>query len=199
MTKKTRATLSALAAIAIAPLLALLTIVGVYVSSDNSSEPSGPTETARAAETLLTRPTMETSIEQVRSVVEQIAAAGNQIDPRLVFEYVRSSSTLDCAAPFDRTKGRNHILQDFYADGPVPEASWNVFLERARVIAATAGATAVQVLANAPADGDRPAVHDVWFTSADGVIIKVASKRATVITGSTGCRLNSADFGSPIR
>ncbi|WP_371852396.1 LppA family lipoprotein [Nocardia arizonensis] len=90
-------------------------------------------------------------------------------------------------------------MRDLYADGPIPEASWNDFLERAGAIAATIGATDVQVMANAPADGDRPAAHDVWFTSADGAIIKVASKRATVITGSTGCRLHSADFGSPVR
>ncbi|WP_054814264.1 LppA family lipoprotein [Nocardia arizonensis] len=199
MTKKTRAILAAVAVVAVSPLAVLLTIVGVYVLSDNSNEPTGAAETARAAEVLRARPTMETSIEQVRSVVEQIAAAGSRIDTRLVFDYVGYSSSPDCAAPFDRTRGRNHILRNYYADVPVPEASWNEFLERARVLAATVGATEVRVMANAPAEGDRPATHDVWFTGEDGVIIKVASKRATVITGSTGCRLDSADFGSPIR
>lgn len=198
MTKKTRAILLAVAVVAVS-LPALLTIVGVYVLSDNSNEPTGAAETARAAETLRARPTMETSIEQVRSVVEQIAAAGSRIDTRLVFDYVGYGSSPDCAAPFDRTKGRNHILRDYSADAPVPEGSWNEFLESARVLAATVGATEVRVMANAPAEADRPATHDVWFTGEDGVIIKVASKRATVITGSTGCRLNSADFGSPIR
>ncbi|MEV0028978.1 LppA family lipoprotein [Nocardia sp. NPDC050793] len=199
MTKKTTAILFAVAAIAIAAVLSLALIVGVWVVSDSSVEPTGEKETAEAAEALLARPTLESSVDQVRSVVEQIAAAGSEIDPRLQFRWIRESSSVDCAKPFDGTNGKVAHLRDLYADAVVPEISWSEFLERARKIAATVGATTSEVMADTPAEGDRPASHDVWFTSADGIIIKVASKRATVISGSTGCRLKGSDFSSPIR
>ncbi|MEV0292467.1 LppA family lipoprotein [Nocardia sp. NPDC050710] len=164
------------------------------MADDDSNTPTSEQETAEAVRQLLNRPSLEDTEERVRSVVEQIAAVGSELVPGMRWQWIDDRRGSDCGRPFDRTRGIEMNLPNYWTrDVPIPDSIWPQFLARVHLIAADVGATAVEVMQ------DRPAAHDIWFSSPDGITIKVTTKRATVISASTGCRLFSDRFDSPIR
>ncbi|GAB2699670.1 LppA family lipoprotein [Nocardia thraciensis] len=152
---------------------------------DSHDQQTGDQATAEAARRLQQWPSLEDTEAQMRAVVEQIAAAASELVPGLKWDWVDDRLRDDsCIEPFDRTAGQMMNLQNYWARQPIPDDQWPQFLDRARAIAATVGATAPDAMQN------HPGKHDIWFSNpADGATIKIATSAATVISARTGCRL----------
>jgi hypothetical protein len=164
------------------------------VLDDSGDKPTGQKETAEATQRLLTRPSLEDTETQVRSVVEQIAAAGSQLMPGTQWYWHRDRTPSGCNKPYDQTDGRIVYLQNYVSDTPVPDDVWPVFLERSRAITAQIGATAPETMPG------KAGNYEVWFSNPDdGTTIKVGSQAATVISAIVGCHLPRDGFTTPPR
>ncbi|MBF6062823.1 hypothetical protein IU500_13420 [Nocardia terpenica] len=162
---------------------------------DDQQKPTGEKETAEAAQKLLQRPSLEEATAQMQSIVEQIAAVASDLIPGMKWEWVDERSRHDCPKPYDQTDGQAMSLPNYWArNTPIPDDQWPQFIARVRPIAATVGAIAPETMQ------DKPGAHDLWFyNNDDGTTIKIASDKATVISGRTGCRLPADRFNSPTR
>ncbi|WP_433625760.1 LppA family lipoprotein [Nocardia sp. CA-120079] len=176
-------------------------VIGHAIMNDGSTKPTTEQETAAAVQTLRNRSNLEDAEAQLHSAVEQIAAVATELVPGIQWEWIDDHARLDCSQPFDKTNGRMARLQNRWARyTPIPEDVWPQFLERARVIAAGVGATSPQTMKDSSGTPEGQRAHDVWFyNETEGTTIKIASDRATIISGETGCHLPQANFNDPVR
>ncbi|KZM69659.1 LppA family lipoprotein [Nocardia terpenica] len=182
-------------AIALALVVGAVLVIGRQLMTEgDSSKPTSDKETAAATQRLLGRPSLEDAEAQLRSAVEQIAAAGTDLIPGMQWSWNRERTPSGCDKPYDRTDGRIVYLQEYVSNTPVPDNVWQAFAERAHAIAAQVGATTPETMQNAPGN------HDVWFFNPeDGTTIKIGSQVATVISGTVGCHLPASRLTPPTR
>ncbi|MEG8183826.1 hypothetical protein GZH49_35745 [Nocardia terpenica] len=189
----TRALIVAVVAIAVVALVTIGRVVFAVMSIPDN-KPTSPQETARATQNLLGRPSLEDTEARLRSVVEQIAAAGTELVPGMQWYWNGDREMGGCDKPYDDTEGRIAYLPDYVSNTPIPDAVWSAFLERVRPIAAQMGATAPTTMQNTHGN------YEVWFSSPDdGTTIKVGSQAATVISGIVGCHLPRDKYDTTVR
>jgi Lipoprotein confined to pathogenic Mycobacterium len=75
------------------------------------------------------------------------------------------------------------LLPSYVSDVPIPEQNWKQAYDITAQTARTLGAESVTVFKDAPND------HDVQFSSDTGTILRLASQKAALVSGHTGCRL----------
>ncbi|RDI56003.1 LppA family lipoprotein [Nocardia mexicana] len=163
---------------------------------DDQHTPTGPQDTAAAAQRLQQRPSLEDSAAQLQQLVEQIGAAATELVPGLRWEWQNDEMSKACPPPYDRTNGRILNLRLYVStpNTPLPDDIWPRFVERVRPLAATVGATAPETMQ------DQTGKHDVRFVNPDdGTTIKIGSQATTVIGGTVGCRLPHDQFATPVR
>ncbi|MEV0246306.1 LppA family lipoprotein [Nocardia sp. NPDC050712] len=193
-----------LVAVALSIVVAVIGVAlfswGAAELSDRNDKPTTEQETAAAARVLVQRPPMEETKQQLESTVMEIAAVASELAPEMRWGWNRDETSSRCGKPYDMTRGYSVTLRNYVSSTPIPEPVWPTFLARVSDIAAKAGATVPSTMQNTPDATGTPANHDVWFSNQEnGTLIKVGSQKAAVISATTGCRLDRADFANPIR
>ncbi|MGK8522643.1 LppA family lipoprotein [Nocardia asteroides] len=156
---------------------------------DPASPPSAD-EIAAASAELTALPSSETAQRQVAWVVEQIAAAASAIEPALRWSPSDDGALGPCYGPYEHTGGRRVVLPRYRADGSLSEEAWPGFQEKARALAASAGAT--DMLPGGSSSPDRHVTFEdaaaaEWDSNTELSIF--ADARSMTITATVGCRL----------
>lgn len=149
----------------------------------NPYEPTPPGPATEAQQKLESLPSLDTTKAQVQAAVEEITSAATGLIPAMTWEKQGNGETGNCERPYDQSDGQRSFLPKYVSDMPVPEENWQQIYELVKRVAATLGATESQVYQ------DRPGKHDVRFYNDTGTAIQVATQKATLIAGYTGCRL----------
>lgn len=152
-----------------------------------------PEEISAAEERMRSWPSLEKTEGVVATVVQQIADAAAAIAPTLRWESVDARSQGGCRVPYAKTAGVSVFLPDMVSDTPIPDADWPAVLQVARRIAAENGITEIEVRV------DKPGDHDVRLYTEDGNEIHLATSKAALISGQTGCRYLQSDLANPTR
>lgn len=145
--------------------------------------PTDSGDAAKAAATLNTLPSLEDTQTQLKTTIEQIAAAATAIVPTLAWHWLDEPSHGGCSPPYEQSDGELVLMPKYVSDTPIPEDSWKPVFEIARDAAAKLGATTLEVFRDAPGN------HDVEFFNETGTSLRLGSQKAALISGSTGCRL----------
>ncbi|MEC3957121.1 LppA family lipoprotein [Nocardia sp. CDC153] len=160
---------------------------------DSEYTKTDPTESARAAQELLGRPTLEETEAGLKQAIEQLAAYASSLVPGMTWKPDTPSAPYACDAPFDQTNGRQvHIPAyttqggDTAHGGGIPDDVWPQVRDKAREIAAGLGATENDPFPFNEKVDDRQA----RFYGPNGTVLWVATRG---ISGDTGCRLPAAD------
>lgn len=168
---------------AFAAALALAT-TGCHVS--NPYQPTDPTRASEAAKSLTSLPTLEDTRAQMVALIEHVGQQISAIAPAVRFEWRQEESRGGCMAPYEQSEGNEILLAKYVSDVPIPEQNWKQSYDIASQAASTVGATTVTVFQ------DAPDFHDVQFSSETGTVLRLASQKAALLTGATGCRLPAA-------
>jgi hypothetical protein len=166
--------------------LACLASVALGVTGchmNNPYQPTDPTHASQAATSLQSLPTLEDTKTQMTSTIEQVGQQISAIAPTVTFTWRLDESRAGCSPPYEQSEGQEILLAKYVSDVPIPEADWKQAFDIASQAANGVGATAVTVFKDAPNN------HDVQFSSDTGTILRLGSQKATLVTGSTGCRL----------
>lgn len=158
-----------------------LAVTGCHVS--NPDKPTDATQAGRAAASLTSLPTLEDTKAQMMSTIEQVGRQISAIAPAVAFTWRHEESRGGCSPPYEQSDGNLILLAKYVSDVPIPEQSWRQAYEVASQAARGVGAPTVTVFQDA-AD-----FHDVQFSSETGAVLRLASQKAALLTGSTGCRL----------
>lgn len=150
-------------------------------------QPTPSTDAAQAVEELRSLPSLEETTTKLQEALDSITAAASQRIPSIVWINGTNEDSGSCPAPYDTSDGISAYLPNRIAeDVAMSEQDWGDLLVVAKDAAATVGATDVQTMK------DEPRNHDVWFTGAAGLSVKVSYKGNLVVAGYTGCRLPEA-------
>jgi hypothetical protein len=132
-------------------------------------------------------PSLEDTEQHVAAAIQEIAQAITTRLPQLQFAQNRPRSQGGCQGGYGATHGLMMYLGNVVADGPIPDDAWPDVLADARRIAATYGITEIETRVDNPGQHNVRLYDDTWNE------IIVGYSKATVISGTTGCRLKAAD------
>lgn len=149
----------------------------------NPYQPTDAADTAKAAAELESLPSVEDTKSQMMGLIQRVGDQISALAPTVAFSWRSEPSRGGCAPPYDQTDGEEILLAKYVSDVPVPEQNWKQVYAIAERAAASVGATGVTVFKDAPDD------HDVLFAGDTGTVFRLGSRRAALLTGSTGCRL----------
>ncbi|WP_167104978.1 LppA family lipoprotein [Mycobacterium sp. DL592] len=149
----------------------------------NPYKPTDPTQASQAAASLTSLPTLEDTKAQLTSAIEHVGQKISALAPAVTFAWRREESRVGCRPPYEQSEGQVIMLPSYVSDVPVPEQDWKQAYDIAAQAARSLGADSVTVFKDAPDD------HDVQFSSDTGTIVRLASQKAAVVSGHTGCRL----------
>jgi Lipoprotein confined to pathogenic Mycobacterium len=149
----------------------------------NPYQPTDPTEARQAATRLQSLPSLEDTKAQMTAAIERVGQQISTIAPTVSFAWRLEESSGGCTPPYEKSDGQEILLAKYVSDVPIPEQNWKQAYDIAAQTANTLGATAVTVFK------DGPDNHDLQFSSETGTVLRFASQKATLLTGSTGCRL----------
>ena len=149
----------------------------------NPYKPTDPTQASQAAASLTSLPTLEDTRAQLIAAIEHVGQQISAVAPAMKFEWRLDEGRVGCSPPYEQSQGQEILLAKYVSDVPVPEQVWNRVYEIVAEAARTLDAGNVTVFKNAPND------HDAQFSSKTGTVLRVASQKAALLTGSTGCRL----------
>ena len=154
---------------------------GCHVSSPHL--PTDPGQTSEVAPALTALPTLEDTQAQITSAIERVGQQISAIVPAMTWAWRREASRGGCRPPFEQSGGHEVLLANYVSDVPIPEQNWKQAYDIAARAASELGAATVTVFKDAPDD------HDVQFSDDTGTTLRVGSQKASLLTGSTGCRL----------
>ncbi|GAY13293.1 LppA family lipoprotein [Mycobacterium sp. shizuoka-1] len=149
----------------------------------NPYQPTDPTQATRAAAELTSLPSLEDTKSSMIAVIEDVGQQISVAVPAVRFTWRLDEGRVGCTPPYEQSQGQEILLAKYASDVPIPEQNWKQAYDLMSKAAAGLGATTVTVFQNAPE------FHDVQFSSDTGTVLRLASQKAALITGSTGCRL----------
>ncbi|GAB2652408.1 hypothetical protein GCM10027169_16910 [Gordonia jinhuaensis] len=158
---------------------------------DDPYEQPGESDTAKAAATLASLPSLEDTEAQVKNAVDQLSQYISTMVPGARWEQTGDRMGSGCLRPYNGTDGDLVYLPRYVAETQIPDNVWPQVFERAKELAATLGATGVERF------HDEPGNHDVRFYSKEGTTIHLAAGGNTVLASITGCRLTQAKMTAP--
>jgi hypothetical protein len=156
---------------------------GCHVS--NPYKPTDPTPARQAAASLTSLPTLEDTRAQLISTIETVGQQISAVAPGTKFEWRLDEGRVGCNPPYEQSEGQEILLAKYVSDVPIAEQFWKRVYDIVAEAAKTFDAGNVMVFKNAPDN------HDVQFSSATGTVLRVASQKAALLAGSTGCRLSA--------
>jgi len=162
-------------------LVITTTSTGCHVS--NPYKPTDPGQASQAAASLTQLPTLEDTKAQLTAAIEQVGQQISALAPGIAFTWRHEESRVGCRPPYEQSEGQVILLPSYVSDVPIPEQNWKQAYDIAAAAAQTLGATTVTVFKDAPSD------HDVQFSGETGTIVRLASQKAALVSGHTGCRL----------
>jgi Lipoprotein confined to pathogenic Mycobacterium len=169
---------------ALCAVIAAVTLAATGCHVEQPHAPTPSTDNAKALDELKALPSFEDTQTQVQAAVDEISSAASAIVPTITWKDLHGGATDKCERPYEQTGGKRYFLPDRVAAGvAVSEADWASILQAAKDAASKVGATNVQVMQ------DRPGNHDVSFSGATGLFIKVGYQGNLGISSYTGCRL----------
>lgn len=119
------------------------------------------------------------------STIERVGQQISGLAPEVVWAWRREPSKGGCIPPYEQSEGKQILMPNYVSEVPIPEQNWKQAYEITQQAANTLGAATVTVFKDNPND------HDVQFSSDTGTKLRLASQAAAVITGGTGCRLQT--------
>jgi hypothetical protein len=158
-----------------------LAATGCHVS--NPYKPTDPTQASQAASTLTSLPSLEDTKTQMIATMEQVGQRISTAVPTTKFTWRHDESRVGCRPPFEQSDGQVILLPSYVSDVPIPEPNWKQAYDIIAAAAKILGAESVLVFKDAPGD------HDVQFSNDTGTVLRLASQKAAVVSGHTGCRL----------
>jgi Lipoprotein confined to pathogenic Mycobacterium len=158
-----------------------LAATGCHVS--NPYQPTDPTDATQAAAALTALPTLEDTKAQMTAAIERVGQQISAAVPAVKFTWRLDEGRVGCNPPYEQSQGQEILLAKYASDVPIPEQNWKQAYDIVSQAASGLGATSVTVFQ------DAPNFHDVQFSSETGTVLRLASQKAALITGSTGCRL----------
>lgn len=142
------------------------------------------TSTGNPVDELKSLPSFNATKAQVQAAMTEITSQAQKLIPSITWQTFHEGSAGNCAEPYAHTAGQDYFFPDQVAvRADVSDESWAKIVAVAKDSAAKIGATTVQVM------HDEPGNHDVWFSGATGMYIKVGYQGNLVVSGYTGCRL----------
>lgn len=176
-------------AAAVVATFAVLSTLGCRVNPMNSTNTDATTTAnQQALDELRKLPSLEDATVQVHAVMVEVTTAITEILPGAVWvSRTDTGGFRSCGDPYADLGARHNREPDMFAVRiDVSEQDWARIQDIASTAAAKMGATAVEVMANAPGN------HDVWFEGPAGSSLKVGYAGNLVVSGDTGCRLPAA-------
>lgn len=149
----------------------------------NPYQPTDPTDATKAAEQLTSLPSLEDTRAKLAATIEQVGQQISVIAVQVTWSWRREDSRGGCVAPFEQSQGQEILLASYVSDVPIPEQHWQQARDVVAHAAEQLGLTSATVFKDAPND------HDVQFSSDSGTVLRLASQKAALLTGNTGCRL----------
>lgn len=149
----------------------------------NPHQPTDPADATKAAGQLTSLPSLEDTRAQLAATIERVGQQISAIAVGVTWSWRREDSRGGCSAPFEQSNGQEILLASYVSDVPIPEQNWPQARDAAAHAADQLGLTSVTVFKDAPND------HDVQFSGASGTVLRLASQKAALLTGNTGCRL----------
>jgi hypothetical protein len=149
----------------------------------NPYQPTDPTDASQAAAQLQSLPSLEDTKEQMMALIQHVGEQISAAVPIVAFSWRLEPSRAGCRPPYEQSDGQEILLAKYVSDVPIPEQQWKQAYDIAAQAASSIGATSATVFK------DEPNNHDVQFAGDTGTILRLASQKATLVTGSTGCRL----------
>ncbi|MEV6324458.1 LppA family lipoprotein [Nocardia sp. NPDC051787] len=158
---------------------------------DDPNHPVTKDEISQAEAKMRQLPSVEASERQLAAIIQQIADAAKTVAPGLDWrvDANRGQDTQGCPPPYLQTDGVSMSTDRLVSSAPIADSAWSSVLNLARDIAAPHGITSLTVRV------DKPGDHDAILHSLDnGNEIKILTRKAAVIGGSTGCRYREEDL-----
>ncbi|MEV6559043.1 LppA family lipoprotein [Nocardia sp. NPDC051756] len=175
----------------VASVIVAAVVSGCGDSLKDPYRPAPKADIAEAAAKMRKLPSVEATERDLMAVISQIAEATKAAAPGLDWQTVvnRNQSKLGCPSPYLETEGVSISTDRLTSAVPIADDEWAAVLQIARDIAARNGITSFTVRA------DQPGRHDVVLHSPDqGNEIKLATAKAALIGGVTGCRYREVDL-----
>jgi len=149
----------------------------------NPYQPTDPDSARKAAEQLLTLPTLAATRAQLITTIEQVGRQISAIAPETIWSWRHEDSRGGCTPPYEQSTGQDILLASYVSDVPIAERHWRPAYEAAARAAHGLGLEQVTVFKNQPDN------HDVQFSDETGTVLRFGSQKAALLTGNTGCRL----------
>jgi len=149
----------------------------------NPYQPTEPADAAKAVEQLKSLPTLEDTRAKLVTTIEKVGQQISVVAVEVTWSWRREESRGGCMAPFEQSQGQEILLNSYVSDVPIPDQHWQQAYD------AVAGAARQLGLSGATVFKDAPNDHDVQFSSDSGMVLRLASQKAALLTGNTGCRL----------
>lgn len=149
----------------------------------NPYTPTDPTQAGQAAAFLLSLPTLEDTKAQLLAAIERVGQQISALTPTVAFVWRHEESRVGCRPPYEQSEGQVIMLPSFVSEVPIPEQDWKQAYQITAEAATALGAGSVTVFKDGPGD------HDVQFSNDAGTILRLASQKAALVSGHTGCRL----------
>jgi len=160
----------------------VLATTGCHVTK-NPYQPTDPPDATKAVEQLKSLPSLEDTRAKLAATIEQVGQQISVIAVQVTWSWRREDSRGGCVAPFEQSQGQEILLASYVSDVPIPEQHWQQARDVVAHAAEQLGLTSATVFKDAPND------HDVQFSSDSGTVLRLASQKAALLTGNTGCRL----------
>ncbi|WP_454195625.1 LppA family lipoprotein [Nocardia sp. Marseille-Q1738] len=178
----------------LATIVAATIMSGCGSNLDDPDHPVTKDEITQAEAKMRQLPSVEASERQLAAIIQQIADAAKTRAPGLDWrvDANRGQDTLGCPSPYLETDGVSMSTDRLVSSVPIADSEWPGVLNLARDIAAQHGITSLTIRV------DTAGHHDaVLHSPNDGNELKILTRKAAVIGGSTGCRFREEDLRKP--